>query len=96
MSRAARPEDMKPTMNRGPKKVPEPVGRSQRRGMYGIMSHGTRPDGAVGDDFLPTGRHGVKVPGSETEVGKGQLLLYTNEYCSSMGRRGIDELEDEL
>ena len=96
MSRAARPEDMKPLMNRGPKKVPEPVGRSQRRGMYGIMSHGTRPDGAVGDDFLPTGRHGVKVPGADTEVGRGQLLLYTNEYCSSMGRRGIDELEDEL
>ena len=96
MSRAVRPDEIKPAVNRGPRKVPEPVGRSQRKGMWGIMSHGTRPDGAVGDDYLPTGRHGVKVPGSDTQVGKGSLLLYTNEYCSGMGRRGIDDLEDDL
>ena len=95
--------DPHPPLNRGPKKVPEPVGRSGRQGMFGLLAH----DPEVKSDY---GRHGVdgtrargsvhvKMPGSDTQIGKGSLLLYSNEYCLKNGLGGggrmIDDDDDD-
>ena len=31
----------------------------------------------------------VKEPGSDTDPGKGAMLMYSNEYCSTLNRRGV-------
>ena len=91
--------DPHPPLNRGPKKVPEPVGRSGRQGMFGLLAH----DPEVKSDY---GRHGVdgtrargnvhvKMPGSDTQIGKGSLLLYSNEYCLKNGLGGGGRMIDD-
>jgi hypothetical protein len=91
--------DPHPPLNRGPKKVQEPVGRSGRQGMFGLLAH----DPEVKSDY---GRHGVdgtrargnvhvKMPGSDTQIGKGSLLLYSNEYCLKNGLGGGGRMIDD-
>ena len=74
-----------PDLRRGPKKVELPPAPSGRVDFYPVINQ----DPNLKDDFGPRRRMYVKEPGSDTDPGKGSLLMYSNEYCSTLNRRGV-------
>ncbi len=74
-----------PDLRRGPKKVEPPPAPSGRVDFYPVINQ----DPNLKDDFGPRRRMYVKEPGSDTDPGKGSMLMYSNEYCSTLNRRGV-------
>ena len=74
-----------PDLRRGPKKVAPPPAPSGRVDFYPVINQ----DPNLKDDFGPRRRMYVKEPGSDTDPGKGAMLMYSNEYCSTLNRRGV-------
>ena len=78
---------MDPEINRGPKKIEPPPAPSGRTSFYPVIEQ----DPSLKDDFGPRRRGYVKEPGSDSQPGKGNMLLYSNEYCSTLAKRGVVE-----
>ena len=79
------PDFHDPQMNRGPKLVPPPPHPSGRNDFYAVLNQ----DPNLKDDFGPRRKKYVQMPGSDTDPGKGSLLMYSNEYCSTLNLRGV-------
>ena len=79
------PDFHDPEMNRGPKLVPPPPHPSGRNDFYAVLNQ----DPNLKDDFGPRRKKYVQMPGSDTDPGKGSLLMYSNEYCSTLNLRGV-------
>jgi len=73
-----------PDLRRGPKMVSPPPAPSGRTSFYPVINQ----DPNLKDDFGPRRKKYIPEPGSDTEPGKGSLLMYSNEYCSTLNRRG--------
>ena len=74
-----------PDLNRGPKKTAPPPHPSGRKDFYPVLNQ----DPNLKDDFGVRRKKYVQVPGSDTDPGKGSYLMYSNEYCSTLNRRGV-------
>jgi len=76
-----------PELRRGPKKIEPPPAPSGRTSFEPVI----KQDPNLRDDFGVRRKKEVRVPGSDTQPGKGSMLLYTNEYCSTLAKRGVVE-----